>query len=124
MWRNIWAATKVSNSDNDIPVFETISIISDSAKQFQHLLIQESFSFDILFAACRIANSSLLNSNGLTTASTSSASRPAVPGTPKHNFVCLFVCFTSQVNSYGHCGTVSSPNHSFFLGKLEQAVNQ
>ena len=39
-------------------------------------------------------------------------------------FVCLFVCFTSQVNSYGHCGTVSSPNHTFFLGKLEQAVNQ
>ena len=38
--------------------------------------------------------------------------------------VCLFFCFTSQVNSYGHCGTVSSPNHTFFLGKLEQAVNQ
>ena len=34
-----------------------------------------------------------------------------------------FCCFTSQVNSYGHCGTVSSPNH-FFLGRLEQAVNQ
>ena len=33
-------------------------------------------------------------------------------------------CFTSQVNSYGHGGTVSSPNHTFFLGKLEQAVNQ
>ena len=29
---------------------------------------------------------------------------------------CLFVCFTSQVNSYGHGGTVSSPNHTFFLG--------
>ena len=29
-------------------------------------------------------------------------------------FVYLFVCFTSQVNSYnGHCGTVSSPNHTF-----------
>ena len=39
-------------------------------------------------------------------------------------FVCLFCCFTSQINSYGHCGTVSSPNHTFFLGKLEQAVNQ
>ena len=36
----------------------------------------------------------------------------------------LFCCFTSQVNSYGHGGTVSSPNHTFFLGKLEQAVNQ
>ena len=22
------------------------------------------------------------------------------------------------VNSYGHVGTVSSPNHTFFLGKL------
>ena len=39
------------------------------------------------------------------------------------DFVCLFVCCTSQVNSYGHCGTVSSPNRTFFLGKLEQAVN-
>ena len=28
-------------------------------------------------------------------------------------FVCLFYCFTSQVNSYGHGGTVSSPNHTF-----------
>ena len=27
-------------------------------------------------------------------------------------FAC-FCCFTSQVNSYGHCGTVSSPNHTF-----------
>ena len=35
----------------------------------------------------------------------------------------LFVfCFMSKVNSYGHGGTVSSPH--FFLGKLEQAVNQ
>ena len=34
---------------------------------------------------------------------------------------CLFCCFTSQVNSYGHGGTVSSPNHIFFLSKLEQA---
>ena len=39
-------------------------------------------------------------------------------------FVCLFYCFTSQLNSYGHCGTVSSLYHTFFLGKLEQAVNQ
>ena len=28
-------------------------------------------------------------------------------------FVCLFCWFTSQVNSYGHGGTVSSPNHTF-----------
>ena len=27
--------------------------------------------------------------------------------------LCLFCCFTAQVNSYGHCGTVSSPNHTF-----------
>ena len=36
----------------------------------------------------------------------------------------LFCCFTSQVNSYGHGRIVSSPNLTFFLGKLEQAVNQ
>ena len=40
------------------------------------------------------------------------------------DFVCLFCCLKSQVNSYGHCGTVSSPNHTFFLGKLDKAVNQ
>ena len=28
------------------------------------------------------------------------------------------------VNSYGHVGTVSSPNHTIFLGKLDKAVNQ
>ena len=29
-------------------------------------------------------------------------------------FVCLYCCFTSQVNSsYSHGGKVSSPNHSF-----------
>ena len=28
------------------------------------------------------------------------------------------------VNSYGHVGMVISPNHTFFLGKLEQTVNQ
>ena len=40
-------------------------------------------------------------------------------------FVC-FVAYTSHVNSYGHCATrtVSSPDHTFFLGKLEQVVNQ
>ena len=40
------------------------------------------------------------------------------------NWFCLFCCFMSQVNSYGHGGTVSSPNNTFFMGKLEQAVNQ
>ena len=28
-------------------------------------------------------------------------------------FCCLFCCFTSQVNSYGHGGRVSSSNHTF-----------
>ena len=28
------------------------------------------------------------------------------------------------VYSYSHVGTVSSPNHTFFLGKLDLAVNQ
>ena len=28
------------------------------------------------------------------------------------------------VNSYGNVGTVSSPNHTLFLGKLDLAVNQ
>ena len=28
------------------------------------------------------------------------------------------------VNSYGRVGAVSSPNHTFFLGKLDLAVNQ
>ena len=36
----------------------------------------------------------------------------------------FFCCFTSQVNSYGHGGMVSSPNRTFFRAKLEQAVNQ
>ena len=29
-------------------------------------------------------------------------------------------CFTSQVNSYGHCGTVSSPNHTFSWAGLNK----
>ena len=33
---------------------------------------------------------------------------------------CLFCCFTSQVNSYGHCGTVSSPNHTFSWAGLNK----
>ena len=35
---------------------------------------------------------------------------------------CLFVCFTSQVNSYGHCGTVSSPNHTFSWAGLNKRL--
>ena len=47
--------------------------------------------------------------------------------TSQQTAFCLFVCIVAfvPVNSYGHCGMVSSPNHAhFFLGKLEQAVNQ
>ena len=36
-------------------------------------------------------------------------------------FFFCFCCLTSQVNNYGHGRTVSSPNHTFFLGKLKQA---
>ena len=38
------------------------------------------------------------------------------------SFVCLFCCFTSQVNSYGHCGTVSSPNHTFSWASLNKRL--
>ena len=31
-----------------------------------------------------------------------------------------FCCFTSQVNSYGHCGTVSSPSHTFSWAGLNK----
>ena len=38
-------------------------------------------------------------------------------------FVCLFFCcFTSHVNSYGHCGTVSSLNHTFPLAGLSKRL--
>ena len=37
-------------------------------------------------------------------------------------FDCLFCCFTSQVNSYGHCGTVSSPNHTFSWAGLNKRL--
>ena len=34
----------------------------------------------------------------------------------------LFCCFTSQVNSYGHCGTVSSPKHTFSWAGLNKRL--
>ena len=34
----------------------------------------------------------------------------------------FFFCFTSQVNSYGHCGTVSSPNHTFSWAGLNKRI--
>ena len=42
-------------------------------------------------------------------------------------FICLFVWFdalNASVNSYGHVGMVSSPYHTFLLGKFDYAVNQ
>ena len=40
-------------------------------------------------------------------------------------FVCVFCCFTSKSTAVVMAGrTVSSPNHIFSRGKLEQAVNQ
>ena len=38
------------------------------------------------------------------------------------SFVCLFCCFTSQVNSYGHGGTVSSLNHTFSWAGLNRRL--
>ena len=40
--------------------------------------------------------------------------------------ISLFVCFVvlCPKSTASHGGIVSSPNHTFFLGKLEQAVNQ
>ena len=38
-------------------------------------------------------------------------------------FVCFcFCCFTSHVNSYGHCGTVSSLNHTFSWAGLSKRL--
>ena len=35
---------------------------------------------------------------------------------------CLFCCLTSQVNSYGHDGTVKSPNHTFSWASLNKQL--
>ena len=37
-------------------------------------------------------------------------------------FVCLFCCFTSHVNSYGHCVPVSSLNHTFSWAGLSKRL--
>ena len=39
-----------------------------------------------------------------------------------YTLFCLFCCFTSQINSYGHCGTVSSPNHTFSWAGLKKRL--
>ena len=39
-----------------------------------------------------------------------------------YSFVCLFCCFTSQVNSYGHGRTVSLPNHTFSWASLNKQL--
>ena len=37
--------------------------------------------------------------------------------------ICLFgLMFKVPVNSNGHVGTVSSPNHTFFVGKLDSTL--
>ena len=38
------------------------------------------------------------------------------------NWLVGFCCFTSQVNSYGHCGKVSSPNHTFSWAGLNKRL--
>ena len=40
----------------------------------------------------------------------------------KELFFCLFSCFKSQVNSYGHGGMVSSPNHTFSWAGLNKRL--
>ena len=37
-------------------------------------------------------------------------------------FSCLFCCFTSQVNSVDHGGTISSPNHTFSWASLNKQL--
>ena len=39
-------------------------------------------------------------------------------------FLMFGLVLNVPVNSYGHVGTVSSPNHTFFLGKLDYEFNQ
>ena len=40
------------------------------------------------------------------------------------DLVCLFCCFTSQVNSYGHGGAVSSHNHTFSRVSLNKQLTR
>ena len=42
----------------------------------------------------------------------------------KETNICLFLlcCFMSQVNSYGHGGTVSSPYHTFSWASLNKQL--
>ena len=48
-------------------------------------------------------------------------SSPFLPKYPFRAFVCLFCCFTSQVNSYGHCGTVLN-QHTFSWAGLNKRL--
>ena len=43
---------------------------------------------------------------------------------PARSFILFVLLLYVPVNSYGHEGTVSSSNRTFFLGKLEKVVNQ
>ena len=50
-------------------------------------------------------------------------SRPIIPAIfCFKSIVCLFCCFTSQVNSYGHGGTVSSPSYTFSWASLNKQL--
>ena len=49
-------------------------------------------------------------------------SRQQVTTGKEEVFVCLFCCFTSKVNSYGHGRTVSSPNHTFSWASLNKQL--
>ena len=37
----------------------------------------------------------------------------------RNNWVFFYLRFYVPVNSYGHAEMVSSPNHAFFMGKLD-----
>ena len=53
----------------------------------------------------------------------SAASFPSVNGNSSQSlFACLFCCFTFQVNSYGHGGTVSSHNQTFSWASLNKQL--
>ena len=41
---------------------------------------------------------------------------------PVLDSLCLFCCLTTQVNSYGRGGTVSSPNHTFSWASMNKQL--
>ena len=71
-----------------------------------------SMNGEILQSVTEETDLSIIVSNDL------KPSKQRVSAVKKANI--LFSCFTSQVNSYGHCGTVSSPNHTFSWASLNK----